>query len=608
VTKFKVGRNDPCPCGSGRKYKRCCLGGHEPSQPEPPYSPTYVFTRHDPRAKGLPGIGSVSDIRAYIDAVAHGHELFTRPRDEALLHVVRACQTVDVAGMLMTAGAQFMHGFYEPMRRFQDSLKYLVFKVYTRCREDGDRHARSSTKDLEIAGDAITCFDAFSSIHDGVASTDAGFLTCTIGTSDRHVRFDYSDVGVELKQREWSLQQHDLAGTTQRAEAERSVSGDLMEAVTALIATTRISTDGQSLTYSAPDQAVELFVEDARRREQAECQLPEEWSVGPYTVGDHRKVWRYLRALSTMHTAILVNAAKTRLRPPPAMGSELRVQPADIVRVCESKLGVPPEATREILKDLTYDPSVKWTDVMYQPLLPMGSGDLLTCRVLIEGNRFERNLLALLPRLPGRRQGEEQLKRSREEVMIDELTAVAARVGLHVRPRVKIYKAGRVLTDVDMIVWDAAGAQCLAVSLKWFYGPDSMQEVRNHDERYHEAVNLAVEAAEILGAAAGEYSARYQLVPALRGDTTVHPVLVSRTDLPSGRVDTSRCPVVTQSYFSRAMSESSGHLEELVTRFPERIPPPETASDIERTTVDVQFGHYRFGLPAVEVTWDESNW
>lgn len=21
----KIGRNDPCPCGSGRKYKHCCL-------------------------------------------------------------------------------------------------------------------------------------------------------------------------------------------------------------------------------------------------------------------------------------------------------------------------------------------------------------------------------------------------------------------------------------------------------------------------------------------------------------------------------------------------------------------------------------------------------
>jgi uncharacterized protein YecA (UPF0149 family) len=23
--KKKVGRNDPCPCGSGQKYKECCL-------------------------------------------------------------------------------------------------------------------------------------------------------------------------------------------------------------------------------------------------------------------------------------------------------------------------------------------------------------------------------------------------------------------------------------------------------------------------------------------------------------------------------------------------------------------------------------------------------
>jgi preprotein translocase subunit SecA len=24
VKKQKVGRNDPCPCGSGKKYKKCC--------------------------------------------------------------------------------------------------------------------------------------------------------------------------------------------------------------------------------------------------------------------------------------------------------------------------------------------------------------------------------------------------------------------------------------------------------------------------------------------------------------------------------------------------------------------------------------------------------
>jgi len=24
VKEFKTGRNDPCPCGSGKKYKKCC--------------------------------------------------------------------------------------------------------------------------------------------------------------------------------------------------------------------------------------------------------------------------------------------------------------------------------------------------------------------------------------------------------------------------------------------------------------------------------------------------------------------------------------------------------------------------------------------------------
>jgi hypothetical protein len=28
-TSARVGRNDPCPCGSGRKYKQCCLAKDE---------------------------------------------------------------------------------------------------------------------------------------------------------------------------------------------------------------------------------------------------------------------------------------------------------------------------------------------------------------------------------------------------------------------------------------------------------------------------------------------------------------------------------------------------------------------------------------------------
>jgi len=30
TVKLDLGRNDPCPCGSGRKYKKCCMGKSTP--------------------------------------------------------------------------------------------------------------------------------------------------------------------------------------------------------------------------------------------------------------------------------------------------------------------------------------------------------------------------------------------------------------------------------------------------------------------------------------------------------------------------------------------------------------------------------------------------
>lgn len=36
----RPGRNDPCPCGSGRKFKHCCLHKRSrPVEPEPALSP-----------------------------------------------------------------------------------------------------------------------------------------------------------------------------------------------------------------------------------------------------------------------------------------------------------------------------------------------------------------------------------------------------------------------------------------------------------------------------------------------------------------------------------------------------------------------------------------
>lgn len=43
----KIGRNDPCPCGSGKKYKKCCLLQQDgpkrsPSKRKMPFIPVYT--------------------------------------------------------------------------------------------------------------------------------------------------------------------------------------------------------------------------------------------------------------------------------------------------------------------------------------------------------------------------------------------------------------------------------------------------------------------------------------------------------------------------------------------------------------------------------------
>ena len=58
----KIGRNAPCPCGSGKKYKRCCEGTEtEMMQSE---LPSGRF-RYEPGSYGGPGGGYMPSILSY---------------------------------------------------------------------------------------------------------------------------------------------------------------------------------------------------------------------------------------------------------------------------------------------------------------------------------------------------------------------------------------------------------------------------------------------------------------------------------------------------------------------------------------------------------------
>jgi hypothetical protein len=56
--RLKSGRNDPCPCGSGKKYKKCCLARDEALVREPAVAPRLWAEGRAERAALMPGGGS----------------------------------------------------------------------------------------------------------------------------------------------------------------------------------------------------------------------------------------------------------------------------------------------------------------------------------------------------------------------------------------------------------------------------------------------------------------------------------------------------------------------------------------------------------------------
>jgi hypothetical protein len=57
----KYGRNEPCPCGSGKKYKKCCLPASKPSKENPSREKpskreTFVYTDLDDLSNQVPGL------------------------------------------------------------------------------------------------------------------------------------------------------------------------------------------------------------------------------------------------------------------------------------------------------------------------------------------------------------------------------------------------------------------------------------------------------------------------------------------------------------------------------------------------------------------------
>jgi hypothetical protein len=278
----------------------------------------------------------------------------------------------------------------------------------------------------------------------------------------------------------------------------------------------------------------------------------------------------------------------------PHNGAILSVAKRDLVARMRQHVELPEEVTLEILRDLTYAPeTVKWTEVQYQPFVSIQGDEYALVPLVVGGSNFERNLFALLDRLPWRRNISHKLKDERENLMIAKIDRLAILKGLHTRPRILVGDPQRPIGDVDLLMWRSDPPEAMAISLKWFYGPDSVREVANHSERYRQGLARHLRVIEQLRNKIGEISHRYTLVPGLPNTSAVYPAFVTYQDEILERDRIAEIPTVTLSTFLRLLEEGDGSRQSLYKSL-HKYSSEGPAHKVEAGFIQAKLGNYTF--------------
>ena len=130
----KIGRNAPCPCGSGKKYKKCCLSADEEaarrSRPPMPPPPGFVW-EEDPldklsnRVVDLIEAGRLDEADAVCDQLAAEYPDMIDPIERrAMVLEARGDAAAAAHHYRLAADYARTHEGFEP-----DSVTYYVDKA-----------------------------------------------------------------------------------------------------------------------------------------------------------------------------------------------------------------------------------------------------------------------------------------------------------------------------------------------------------------------------------------------------------------------------------------------------------------------------------------------
>jgi hypothetical protein len=255
-------------------------------------------------------------------------------------------------------------------------------------------------------------------------------------------------------------------------------------------------------------------------------------------------------------------------------------------------------AARQIVRDLTYTTEVLNPTPGLHPLLPVGGGNVVTIPRLLLGPRATADrptdwigrLLRILERAPWRAEARKRFGEIRESLMQSRLERGMAPFAVATRRNIKIASAGLQVGDIDLLVFRPEERVGLALSLKWYYPPDLVQEGASQAARLTEAVRKHLHVMAVFQETYEQIRRSHDLP----SDVDFRPVVVVQPGPVFERARNPQVAVLTGSDFLNLASTASsfGSFIDAVARYE----PPSIALQ-PSTDASVHLGRYTFRIP-----------
>jgi hypothetical protein len=407
------------------------------------------------------------------------------PLEAALAHTLRVAELKVLFTGQHAALADRPDILWPSRRLSQDSLRHAVYRLFRHATPGG---APTSTyeREMEAAVGLLRYAEKFCTVDDSLT-------TCRLGLAEiredpaNTFRFEMTDpeAAARLEARQPQRERGNVAAMSARASKPPGPA----HANLGILARERVATLGPYSFYYYRDRelldaGLALAIDEVQ---QLPALLPRGWSIGPYTLDDFWRLWASLCNLTTVHqVATIVVTAQTAPGYLPVNTPLLECPSTYLVSLIAARSGIAEPIVGAILHDLTYDPNVRFTDIMFQPLIPAGDR-VLVLPSIIEGSNAERNLVALWNKIPERKATYDRLSLEKEAIFLREIEAFLRAARIEVRLRVVIPN----VTDADLVAWRPGENSFLVVQAKWLYGPDSVLEVYTHDSQLQEGVAQA---------------------------------------------------------------------------------------------------------------------